>query len=104
MSDLDKISNTELVVATSASAAVGIIRLLSAIRKGRRLKVVDVLFEPLVAVFAGLCAWGMTEVTNVPDILQTVMTSVGAWAGPRLINTLERKYFGTSKADEGPKS
>lgn len=100
MSDLDKLSNTEIVVATSASAAVGLIRLLHYVRKGRTLKFVDVLFEPLVAVFAGLCAWGLTEVTNVPDVLQAVMTSVGAWAGPRLINNLEKKYFGTSEDEE----
>ena len=73
------------------------IRLLTLLRDKRNIRWVDVILEPAVAVFAGMCAWALAEVTNTPDVLQAVMTSIGAWSGPRFIHKLEVRYFGGTR-------
>lgn len=73
------------------------IRLLQLLRQKRKIRCVDVLLEPSLAVFAGLCIWALAEYTKAPDLLQSVLTSLGAWGGPRTLHQLERKYFGGSR-------
>lgn len=99
----DKVNLGELVGSALVSAGVGMIRVLMLIRAGRNVAWVDVILEPSIAIFAGMCAWALTEVANSPDVLQAVMTSIGAWSGPRLIRQLEKRYFGGTRAgDTGP--
>lgn len=97
----DKVNWPELFGSAMVSAGVGLIRVLMLIRAGRRVRWVDVMLEPAIAVFAGMCAWALSEVANAPDVLQAVMTSIGAWSGPRFIRQLEKRYLGAAR-DTGP--
>jgi hypothetical protein len=72
------------------------VRLLYLIRRGRRFHWLDVILEPALAVFGGALMWAGLEVTDAPDVAQMVVTSLGAWGGPRTIHWLELKYFGES--------
>jgi hypothetical protein len=92
----DKVSYHEIAGVIGASGAIGIVKVLVLIRKAKRVRIIDILLEPALAIFAGMLAWMATEYTNVPDLLQGVFTSLAAWGGPAFINRMERKYFGTS--------
>lgn len=85
------------------SASVGLVHMLFLIRKGRKFRVIDVILEPALAVMGGMGLWALTEVTKTPDLIQAVLTSLGAWGGPKTIHWLELKYLGgTRKSDVLP--
>lgn len=84
----------EVTLVASCSAAIGILRLLYLLRRGRQFSWFDVVLEPCLAVFGGMLAWGVLEVTSSPDVLQVVITSLGAWGGPRTIHYFEKRYMG----------
>lgn len=92
--DFSEINWSEVLGAAAMCATVGMFRALYLIRKGREFKWFDMLLEPCLAVFGGMCMWGLTEVTPSPDTVQAVMTSLGAWGGPKTIQWLELKYLG----------
>lgn len=103
--DFDGISWSEVLGATAMCASVGMIRALYMIRRGRKFRAFDFLLEPCLAVVGGMCMWGLIEVTSAPDSVQAVMTSLGAWGGPKTIQWLELRYLGgrrktDSKGDE----
>jgi len=75
------------------SAFVGFVRLLYLIRQGRRRwRLVDIIVEPSIAVIAGVSAWYLAMYQGAPPLLQPVIVSMAAWAGPRFMATLEAKY------------
>ncbi len=76
------------------------IKFLMLIREGRKVRWVDAVLEPSLAVFGGLMMWGVAEFGQIPDVLQAVMTSLGAWGGTRTIHFLERKYLGGSRSTD----
>lgn len=76
------------------SAFIGFVRLLYLIRQGRRRwRLVDIVVEPSIAVIAGVSAWYLSMYQGAPPLLQPVIVSVAAWAGPRFLATLEAKYL-----------
>jgi glycopeptide antibiotics resistance protein len=93
----------ELLIGAGASLFVGLIRLLMLIRSAKKVRIVDILLEPLMAVLAGVLTWFVAEVSQVPDMLQVVLTSLGAWGGPRTMQALERKYLPKEPSDEPAK-
>lgn len=90
----------ELGGSALVSFGVGMLRLLVFIREKRRVKWVDVMIEPGLAVFAGCLVWLLAEHMRAPELIQTALVSLGAWGGPRTIHMLELKYFGGRRADE----
>lgn len=84
----------------AASAGVGMIRFLRLLRAGKQVRVIDAVYEPMIAVFAGMVVWAIFEVTGIPDVFQAALTSLGAWGGPRTIHKLERKYFGGTRSTD----
>lgn len=84
------------------SASVGFIHALYLIRRGRKFKWIDVAVEPLLAVMGGMIMWALAEVTNTPDLVQAVLTSLGAWGGPKTIHAMEVKYMGGSRKGDAP--
>jgi hypothetical protein len=93
----------ELIVAALISLGVGVIRLLVFIRKSKgAFKFVDVMLEPLLAMFAGMLMWSIMEYLATPDILQAAMTSVGAYGGTKTIHWAERRYLGGSRIGDPP--
>lgn len=97
----DKVNLSEVLGSAMISLGVGMIRLLTLIRDKRKVRWVEIVLEPSLAVFAGMLIWAVTEYTSTPDVLQAALTSLGAWGGPRTIHMLEVKYFGGSRKDEG---
>jgi hypothetical protein len=95
--DLGEIHWQEFFGVITMTASIGIIRVLLMIRRGRKVKLVDWALEPSLSTFGGLCIWGFAEVTSLPDVVQAVLTSLGAWGGIKLIHKLEVKYFGGSR-------
>jgi LydA holin phage, holin superfamily III len=87
----------EFAGSVGVSLGVGMIRLLVFIRERRRFRWVDILVEPLTAVFAGSLVWLFLEHVKAPELLQMGMVSLGAWGGPRTVHMLEVKYFGGSR-------
>lgn len=98
--DWGKVDLGELLGSALISLGVGMIRLLMYIRNHRHVTWVSVLLEPSLAIFAGMALWALTEYANTPDLVQAVMTSIGAWGGPRTIHGLERRYFGGSRSGD----
>lgn len=96
----DAINWWEFFTAAAVSAGVGMIKVLQLLRSRRKFRWIDALFEPAIAIFAGMLVWGVSEVVDMPDVLQTVLTSLGAWGGPRTIHNLERKYLGGSRSSD----
>lgn len=96
----DSINWWEFGASVLASMGVGMIRFLILIRNGRKVRWVDAVLEPSIAVFAGMLMWAGCEVTGVPDVLQAIFTSLGAWGGPRTLHKLERKYMGGSRTTD----
>jgi hypothetical protein len=95
--DFDHVNWFEFLWVVAVSAGIGAIRLLYLIRRGRSFRWIDAVLEPALAIFGGALTWGATELTNAPDVLQMVLTSLGAWGGPRTVHRLEVKYFGGSR-------
>ena len=90
----------EFFTAISISLGVGMLRFLMKVRRARKIRWIDAIIEPGIAVLAGLMMWGLAEVTQVPDVLQAVLTSLGAWGGNRTLHRMERKYLGGSRASD----
>lgn len=93
----ENVDIAEVVGSALISLGVGMIRFLMLVRQGRTVKWVDAVLEPSLALFGGLMAWALSEVANAPDVMQAVMTSLGAWAGPRFIRKMEIRYLGGSR-------
>ena len=83
-----------------ASMTLGVIHFLYMIRKGRRFRYLDLVLEPSLAIVGGVLVWILTEYDGVPDLIQAVATSLGAWGGPRTIHYLEMKFLGGSRRDD----
>lgn len=90
----------ELLSIIVLNTCLGLVRLMYAVRRGRAFRWLDVLLEPSLAVVAGMLIWALTEYTAVPDLMQTVLTSLGAWGGPKTIQYLETKYLGALPGTE----
>ena len=73
------------------------IKLMQYIREKRKIRIVDILLEPSLAVFGGMSLWALAEYGGTPDLVQAVATSIGAWGGSKTIHRLDRKYFGGSR-------
>jgi hypothetical protein len=83
---------------------VGLIRFLYLLQRGRKFKWFDLILEPCLAIFGGMLVWALGEVANTPDLMQMVLSQIGAWGGPRTIHLLEVKYMGGSRrSDREPK-
>lgn len=98
--DFSDVNWAEALGAFAMSASVGIVHALYMIRRGRKFKWFDMLLEPLLAVMGGMILWAIGEVATVPDIMQAVLTSLGAWGGPRTIHAMEVKYLGGTRKDD----
>ena len=92
--DWGTVNWSEVGIVASCSAFIGVLRLLYLIRRGRKFVWFDVILEPCLALLGGMLAWGVMEVTDSPDVMQAVLTSLGAWGGPRTIHYFEKKYMG----------
>lgn len=89
-----RVSFPEVMGAITVSVSIGFVKTLLLLRKAQSIRKVDWILEPSLAVVGGMMIWAITEWTDTPDLLQAVMTSLGAWGGPQVINALERKYLG----------
>lgn len=92
--DWGDINLWEVITATLTAGGVGMIRFLMLLRKGRKLRWFDFLLEPCLAIFAGMLVWGLSEMVHTPDLMQLVLSNLGAWGGPKTIQALEVKYLG----------
>ena len=98
MSGWEKVDINELLGSAAISLGVGVVRLLMVVRDARRqIRVVDVVLEPLMAVFGGMALWALAEHADTPDLVQAVMTSLGAWGGPQTVRKLEYKLLGGTR-------
>ncbi len=102
----DKVNWQEVVGSAAVSLGVGMLRLLVLLRDKRKVRWVEAMLEPSLALFGGMLVWAVAEVASTPDVMQAALTSLGAWGGPRTIHLLEMKYFGGSRrgdyTDEKP--
>ncbi len=99
-SDFDGVNPWEVIGTIVASAFLGMVRFLYLLRRGRKFKWFDLILEPCLAIIGGLLMWAVNEATKTPDLVQAVMTSLGAWGGPRTIHYLELKYMGGTRTDD----
>jgi hypothetical protein len=83
----------EACSAVAASAAIGAMRLGYLVRKGREFKAIDLILDPSLAVFGGMLAWMTAALAGSPEIARGIATSLGAWAGQRLIVVMEKRYL-----------
>jgi len=83
----------EVFATIGTSALIGTIRLGYLVRRGREFRLIDVVLDPSLAVFGGMLMWAAAEYAGTPDLVQAIGTSLGAWAGPRAIVVMERKYL-----------
>lgn len=90
----EKVNITEVIGSALISVGVGMIRLMMFIRLKRQVRFIDVLLEPSLAVLGGMVMWAIAEAAGAPDVIQSVVTSLGAWGGPHTLNRLEQKYLG----------
>jgi hypothetical protein len=98
--DFGDVNWGEVIGAAVMSASVGVVRALYLVRRGRKFKWIDIMLEPAMAVIGGMSMWAIAEVSPAPDLIQAVLTSLGAWGGPKTIHWLELRYFGgTRKSD-----
>lgn len=100
----DSINWGEFFTSVIVTAGVGMLRFLSLVRRGRQVRWVDAVFEPAIAVFAGMLVWGINEFAGMPDVMQAVLTSLGAWGGPHTIQMLEKKHFGETSSQQEERS
>lgn len=98
--DLGDVNWNEFIGAVTMSASIGVVRALYMVRKGRQFKWFDIMLEPMLATFGGMLMWAVTEVTPLPDLLQSVVVSLGAWGGPKTIQWLELHYFGGRRKND----
>lgn len=99
-SEFDALNLLEVLGVIMGSAFLGFVRFLYLLRRGRRFKWFDLVLEPCLAIIGGVLMWAVNEATKTPDIMQAVLTSLGAWGGPRTIHWMERKYLGGSRASD----
>jgi hypothetical protein len=92
--DFTDVNWYEALGALLMSGSVGVVRALYLVRKGRQFRWFDIMLEPLLAILGGMSLWALTEVTPTPDLIQAVLTSLGAWGGPKTVQWLELHYFG----------
>lgn len=100
--DFDHLSLREIGATIYGSLFMGVTRFLFLLRKGRKFKWFDLIAEPCFAVAAGMLVWLMCEAMSVPDLMQLLMSQLGAWGGPKTIQVLEIKYL-TDRIDKSPK-
>lgn len=83
---------------------MGITRFLYLLRRGRKFKWFDLIAEPCFAVTAGMLTWLLGETVGVPDLMQLLLSQLGAWGGPKTIQLLEIRYLGRDleKLPKGP--
>lgn len=91
---------SEVIGSALISLGVGMIKLMQYIREKRKIRAVDIMLEPSLAVFGGMAMWALAEYGGMPDLVQAVATSVGAWGGSKTIHRLDRKYFGGSRSTD----
>lgn len=84
----------------SISAMVGFVHALLIARRAKRIRLFDLILEPMMAMIGGMLIWSLTIEISMPDVMHAALTSLGAWGGPRTIHVLERKYFGGTRADD----
>lgn len=82
----------------ATTAAVGLTRMMFLLRRGRKFVWFDVILEPCLAVIGGMLVWMICEVSKMPDMLQTVMSCLGGWGGPKTIHFLELRYLGDRRS------
>jgi len=92
----------EVFATIGASALIGAIRMGYLVRRGREFRLIDLVLDPSLAVLGGMLAWAAAEYAGTPDLMQAIGTSLGAWAGPRLIVVMERKYLSSLGGNTGP--
>lgn len=92
--DFDHVSRPEALTALFGSLIMGITRFLYLLRKGRKFKWFDVIAEPCFAIVAGMLVWLMAEAAEVPDLMQLLLSQLGAWGGPKTIQLLELRLLG----------
>lgn len=100
--DFDHISTKEVGVTIIGSLVMGLTRFLYLLKRGRRFRWFDLLAEPCFAIVGGMLVWLMCEVLETPDLMQLLMSQLGAWGGPRTIHMLEKKYMGGSRRSDPP--
>ena len=98
--DWHEINPQELLTLAVVSASVGVVRLMYLVQRGRRFRWFDLILEPSLAMLAGMIVWALCEVTDMPDVLQGAMTSIGAWGGTRTLHWAELRYFGGTREDD----
>lgn len=99
-SDFESVNLLEVAGAIAVSAFLGFVRFLYLLRRGRKFKWFDVILEPCLAVIGGMLMWALNEAASTPDLLQAMMTSLGAWGGPRTIHYLELRYLGGTRSED----
>lgn len=98
--DWGDVNLRELFGVIGMSAFVGVVRFLYLLRRGRKFKWFDLILEPCLAIIAGLMVWAVGSLTDMPLMMQLVLSNLGAWGGPRTIHWMERRYMGGSRQSD----
>jgi hypothetical protein len=101
--DWNAINLTDFLISLATSMGIGLVRLLQLLRKGHTLRWFDAIFEPAIAVTAGMLVWGLLYMADVGEVFRTALVSLGAYGGPHTITLLEKKYLGTDSSKENGK-